>query len=569
MKTFAIFAKKLQYMRNLCILLTMILMPAVATANNDDLLNELDSAIAKRDYYMKAKEERISLLKKTLTTETDSIAALKTLETLFTEYHVYKLDSAMAYAKRGQAVATRQGYQHFITLFTIHLAEILNLSSLYSEAVGQLDKIQNGNMDDELLFKYYYTYFSVYSYWSDYCHDQDYSPQYRDKANNYLELAMNYADKNAPLYNFYLGEKMVYVEPDQEKAREKYLNILASIDKNSRIYAMASYALAGNYRMSGDEDKYEEYLIRAAMSDIISCTMENAALQSLAVKLFEKGEDYIERAERYINISMEDAKFYNNRLRIIETSKSLPQIMKAYQDTTEKQNRSLRNAIFFILLLMTVLLFTAFFINRQNKKLSARRRELAENNRQLSSLNEQLAESNRHKTDLNEQLKELNTKLVDTNDRRETLASIFIDLCAKYIDKLGKYQTLVKRKIKANQAMELLQNISSTRISEDDAATFLQRFDKAFLELYPTFVEDFNALLTEDGRIVQKSPHTLTTELRTFALIRLGVKNTSDIAGLLFLSNQTIYNCRSLTKNKALNKETFDIDVTHLCKVIH
>jgi hypothetical protein len=143
-----------------------------------------------------------------------------------------------------------------------------------------------------------------------------------------------------------------------------------------------------------------------------------------------------------------------------------------------------------------------------------------------------------------------------------------MDLCAKYIDKLGKYQTLVKRKIKANQAQELLQTISSARISEEDAATFLNRFDKAFLELYPTFVEEFNALLTEDARIHPKTPTTLTTELRTFALIRLGVKSTVDIAGLLFLSTQTIYNCRSVIKNKAINKETFDQDIDKLCTVI-
>ena len=162
----------------------------------------------------------------------------------------------------------------------------------------------------------------------------------------------------------------------------------------------------------------------------------------------------------------------------------------------------------------------------------------------------------------------VNDQLVDTNKKREGLASIYIDLCAKYIDKLGKYQTLVKRKIKANQAQELLQTISSTRISEEDAATFLNRFDKAFLELYPTFVDEFNALLQEDGRIQQKSPLSLNTELRTFALIRLGVKNTADIAGLLFLSPQTIYNCRSVIRNRAISKDTFDEDVQKLCAVI-
>ena len=548
----------------ICVLMTLI--STVSFADNSQLLNELDSAIARRAGYLQAKEDRIAYIKKNIVSETNTTIVLKLLDALYDEYYVYKLDSAMVYAKKGLSTAVEHNDTHFITLFTIHMAEILNLSGLYSEAVDHLNSIQVSS--PEFLFKYYYTYFSVYSYWSDYSSDPMFSPVYRQKANNYLKRAMQYADDQDPLYKFYQGEQKVYVEPDRAKAREYYLNILKSTENNSRIYAMASFALAGNYRESGDEEKYEEFLTKAALSDLQSCTMENLALQKLAVKLFEKGEQYIERAERYINLSMEDAKFYNNRLRILEISRNLPQIMNAYQATTEKQNRHLRHSVFFISFLMVGLLFTTYYIHRQNRKLSSRRKELADNNRQLSYLNEQLAAGNNHQVTLNEQLKELNRKLVDTNNRRESLASIFIDLCAKYIDKMGKYQTLVKRKIKANQAQELLQNISSTRISEEDAATFLHRFDKAFLELYPTFVEEFNALLTADGQISQKSPLTLTTELRTFALIRLGVKNTADIAGLLFLSTQTIYNCRSVTKNKAINKDTFDEDVQKLCTVI-
>ena len=156
-------------------------------------------------------------------------------------------------------------------------------------------------------------------------------------------------------------------------------------------------------------------------------------------------------------------------------------------------------------------------------------------------MNRQLVDSQQLQLRLNGQLQELNQRLADTGKRYERLARIYIDLCIKY------------------------KAISSPRISEDDAATFLTRFDKTFLELYPTFVDEFNALLRSGEQLPQKSPDTLTTELRTFALIRLGVKNTADIAGLLFLSNQTIYNCRSVTRNKAVNKETFNDDVMHLC----
>ncbi len=544
------------------------LLAATAFADNSAMLAMLDSVIEKRPEMIQAKEDGIEFLKKKLKNEKEGVVFLNGLDELYNEYYVFKFDSAMVYAKKGLKWAKQLHNVHYENLFRIHLAEIFAIGGLYSEAVNTLDSISYASIEPELLFKYYYSYFLAYSYWSDYCSDQDFTPAYRQKASHNLDLAMKYADKTDPLIQFFLGEQRVYVDHDSREARTFYLNVLNTTPEESRIYAMASFALAGNYMMDGDNDKYEEYLIKAALSDLKGCTMENLALQNLAVFLFQQGEGQMERAVRYINLSMEDAMFYNNKLRMIEISKFLPNIMSTYQRTVKQHNRNLKWSVAFISLLLIGLLFTMYFNFKQNRKLSARRKALSDSNSQLANLNSQLAESNLQQVELNKQLQQLNKKLVDTNVHRERLASIYIDLCARYIDKLGKYQTLVKRKIKANQAQELLQTISSTRISEEDAATFLNRFDKAFLELYPTFVDEFNALLVEDERIKVKSAHNLTTELRTFALIRLGVKNTADIAGLLFLSPQTIYNCRSVTKNKAIRKDTFDADVLKLCTVI-
>ena len=283
----------------------------------------------------------------------------------------------------------------------------------------------------------------------------------------------------------------------------------------------------------GNKDKCEEYLIRSSIADIRNSTKENTALRNLALLLYEQGDDQLERAERYINTSMDDARFFSNRLRILENSQILPQIMKKYQDKVKKQNKSLFNFGLFSFLLVACLFVTTYYIYRQNKTLNKSKRQLAEANNLLLSINK----------------------------RRESLAFIYIDLCAKYIDKLVKYQTLVKRKIKANQAAEHLTMISSTHVSEEDAATFLNRFDKAFLDLYPSFVEEFNNLLCPEARIKLKMPNTMCTELRIFALVRLGVKNTADIASLLFLSTQTIYNRRSVVKSKAICKNSFEEDV--------
>lgn len=546
-----------------CFILTLQL-----KADNQQLLLQLDQAINKKEQFLKEKEDRIRYLKNKLSTEKRHVETLPIYNDLYKEYYVFQFDSAMIYADKGLQQAKLMNDKYYSTLFTIHRSEILAIGGLYTEAIDNIKTLQQEQIDEQFLFEYNYTFFTIYSYWSDYCNDHVYAPQYRDLADSYLEKAMEHADKENSLHNFYLGEYHVYVEENDQKARELYTNITQTVDERSRVYAMASYALAGNYRMQGDDECYEQYLIMAALSDLQSCTMETMALQNLAMFLFEKGKDQLERAERYINISMEDARFYNNRLRMLEISNIMPQIMTSYQTTIKKQNHDLRYSVIFISILVVGLLLTAYYIYRQNRKLHASRKELANNNEQLQMLNEQLEAGNQQQKNLNSQLQDLNQRLVDTNSLRENLASIYIDLCAKYIDKLGKYQTLVKRKIKANQAQELLQTISSTRISEEDAATFLNRFDKAFLELYPTFISEFNALLSDDSQIHLKSATTLNTELRTFALMRLGVKNTNDIAGLLFLSPQTIYNCRSTIKGKAINKDTFDDDVMNLCTII-
>lgn len=548
-------------MKTLLLIFTLFLQTGIGRADNRQLLHELDQVISEKGNYVGQKEETIAALKQQLAAERDSDRMMKLTEDIFREYKVFKFDSAMVYANRGLALARQRRDVSYVAQFSICRSEILAIGGLYTEALSNLEQVDTTALNRQQLFFYHQARFNIYLYWANYCSDREYAPQYMEKASHFLAQAIRHLNPDNELCNYYLGEYHVFVEPDAKKARHYYEMAFKGSSEQSRVHAMTSFALAGNYLASGDQDRYEEYLIKAALSDTKCCTMENMALQTLALRLFEKGNEHIKRAEQYINTSMEDAKFYNNRLRILEISRIMPQIMSSYQDRVEQQNRGLRYSVLFISLLLIGLFITSYFIHRQNRQLSARRHELAILNAELATLNTQLSQTNT-------QLSDANTLLSDTNTRRENLASIYIDLCAKYIDKLGRYQTLVKRKIKANQAQELLQTISSTRISEEDAATFLNRFDKAFLELYPSFVDDFNALLLEDGRIRLKTPNTLTTELRTFALIRLGVKNTTDIAGLLFLSTQTIYNCRSTTKSKAINKDTFDEDVQKLCTVI-
>lgn len=217
----------------------------------------------------------------------------------------------------------------------------------------------------------------------------------------------------------------------------------------------------------------------------------------------------------------------------------------------EAQNRFLRYAVWSISLLGAVLLVFLYFFVRQNRQLSARRHELDQSNSLL--------------TEANGRLNVVNEQLMDTNRKREGLAKLYIDLCAKNIDRMEKFQMTVQRKIKANQTKELLTVISSSKANQQEATAFLKRFDEAFLNLYPSFVTEFNMLLKEGEQVVVNKPGTLSTELRIFALVRLGVKESSEIAALLFYSPRTIYNYRSAFKNKAKDRNTFEDEVRRLC----
>ena len=141
---------------------------------------------------------------------------------------------------------------------------------------------------------------------------------------------------------------------------------------------------------------------------------------------------------------------------------------------------------------------------------------------------------------------------------------LFMDLCALYIGKLNNYQKLVVRKIKAHQEGELVQRANSTKLADNEAIEFYSRFDKAFLELFPSFVEQFNALLRDGKKVEVSNKGGLTTELRIYALVRLGVGESVEIATLLFYSPQTIYNYRTAMRKRAINSDTFEDDVRAL-----
>lgn len=531
-----------------------------ANAEIQALYQKLDSVIAKREQYTQDKEQKINMIKKSARVVTDKITLMKLYNEIYNEYNHFRFDSAMTYAKKGLELAIKEKNDYYYYLNTIHEAMLLATGGLYSEAKANLDQLTESKMDSTLLYEYNLAQYWLYTYWSDYSNDSEYRTVYWENKIKYLKRTVPLAKKYPNDYNYLMGEYFMYIVGDGHKSLPYYNKVIENNPYNSRLYSTACFAISCIYAALGDEEKHEEYLIRTVITDVVTPVKENLSFQDLAMLLFRKGGDsQLKRAEQYIQLSMEDAKFYNNRLRIIDNSNKLPAIISKYKEMMKEQNDKLRSSLTWTIILLLGLIISLTFIIRQNKLLSKHRRKIAESNRQLTELNDELSL-------LNSGLKQSNSKMQETNVKREALAKLYIDLCSKYIERLSKYQKLVCRKIKANQVNDLLSTMTSSRLSDEDAATFMHNFDKAFLDQYPTFITEFNSLLQPEHAIKTKN-NTLTTELRIFALVRLGVKESSEIANLLFYTPRTIYNYRSMTKNKAINKESFENDVLHLCSM--
>lgn len=265
-------------------------------------------------------------------------------------------------------------------------------------------------------------------------------------------------------------------------------------------------------------------------------------MQALASVLYETGD--IEEAYRCIKSSMEDAMFCNARLRTYEVSKIFPIIDLAYQENVNKQKAELQLFLILVSILSFFLIIAVIYVYRQMKRVARIRKELYRTNVKLSELNQDLQSSN-------SQLNEVNKELSEANQIKETYIGHFLDLCSTYINKLEKYQNTLNKKAVEKKLDELYKMLKSKEMIENELKELYENFDSIFLHLYPDFVEEFNSLLSENERFVLKPNELLNVELRIFALIRLGITDSSKIANFLHYSANTIYSYRTRVRNKA------------------
>ena len=537
------------------IIITLMIQPIYIKGDNNQLYKQLDAALAQRAHYVELKEKSLNEIKQGAKYVTSNEDKLKLYEQLANEYKAYEYDSAMTYVNKGLILAQKSNNIFFNKRFQLSQTRLLITRGFYAEAKEILQKIEPKEEPRDYQFLYYYTMYGLYNNWSTYCENNEFSKNYDLKKVEYLKKAIELSPKKDAFYYYLLGELYYFSNhPNNNKTIQYYKKALSMEKANSRLHAMTAFALSEVYQKANNLELMEHYLLVAAISDITSATKENVALQDIALFIYKHKTRSLNKAQKYINLSLEDAYTYKSRLRRIEISSKLQLITNAYTDDIKTTNRLLNIALLVIILLLLGVGISSLFIRKKNRLLKQKKDEISATSDKMEKLNGQL-----HL---------INDELKDTNQKRERLVKVYIDLCYKNIERNQKLRTLAVRKIKANQSKELLSLLSSSSSTEKENKEFLTEFDKAFLSLYPTFVNELNQQLTESAHIQLKENGEMPPILRVCALLRLGITESSKIAGILSYSPQTVYNYRSILKNNAIDKEHFEENVLKLCMII-
>ena len=524
----------------LCLLLQIpVFTVSAASLDIESVLTQLDNVILNKTQYQEQREERIRALKERFAASKDNKEKYDLCGGLFYEYLHYQADSSLYYVNARWQYLPYMENPQLRNEIIINRAEVMGVMGMYNEAYTELEKIHPAELNKDLLGYYYRTRRAHYGWIADYTSNLEEKQKYLRATQLYRDSILLISPPSLDREITYAEKLILYKRPD-EAIRILHHFDVETLSPQQQAYYF--YTMSEAYKEKEDMDNEIYFLAKTALVDLKMAVREYASLQKLARLMYECGN--LDRAYRYLNCSMEDAVACNARLRFLEVTEFYPIIDKAYRAKEAQERMVVRNLLIGISILALLLVAAVFYLYHWMRKLAAMRSELKKANGSLLHVNQELEE---------------------TGKIKEVYIARYLDRCVIYLDKLEQYRRSLEKLAMASKIEELYRTIKSDQFLREERKSFYQEFDKSFLELFPHFIEKFNALLVDEAKFYPKSGELLNTELRIFALIRLGVTDSSRIAHFLGYSLATVYNYRSKIRNKALgDKDLFEQKVMSL-----
>ena len=539
----------------------LLMFSTLAFADNqlDSLLEQLSKEIESKAAYDLQKERELHarkqmLLIPNLQPEQEYLLNKELAEA----YKKYTIDSAIFYAGQNLRLAAAAGKPGWFYETRLSLSLLYSTAGMYIEAEAILNSISKGKLPEHLLPLYYDAFRHFYRYYAQINGREDplvQSAVYRSSLQEML-------DKNSVQYKIVYAEQIIFQngiefsvaqDPrDVDSVEVLLLELFGALTPDHRDYALVAYMLGNLYAVRQQPEQQQKYLALSAIADIRNSVKDNASLHALALVLYKS--DNLDRAYRFMQSAISDMEFCNVRFRVTDLSAAHTIINSAYMEKELHRRGVLQRYLLIISMLSVVLLAVVVYVVRQVYRVSRIRRKLYATNVTMRQMNQSMIRAN-------DELQKLNARLQEANRVKEEYIAQFFDMCSAYIDKWEDYRKTLNKKAIANRHEELARMLKSTTIVDEERKKLYETFDSIFLHLYPTFVEEFNALLAPAKQISPKQGEMLNTELRIFALIRLGIGDSLKIAGFLRYSSSTVYNYRTQVRNKALSRDDFEQNV--------
>lgn len=528
------------------------------SAEIEALYDDVDLEIERRGEYMAGKQSVIDSLRKRLDLVQSPQEQLQLSNRLLDEYESYVSDSAFSYVNRSLRLAEQLGDAREQTRLHIREADIASHAGLFSEAHAMLAALNRAELDSTLLPDYYAAYCSLYQYQTEYLPEGKYSERTGELRDIYTDSLLSVAPRNSFDYLINWASHEIN-KGNREEARRELESNLALYQPGQRRYSIIASILAYLYKTEGNEEMAHRYLALTVISDIKGAVKENMAIRELATEVFDDGD--IERANRYLKVSFDDANFYSARMRNAQSSRMLPVIDKAYDTRQHKLQRSLKNSLIAISALLVIVVLGVIMILKQMKRIREANVEIGKNNEDLSAMSERLKEINNELAETNKTLAHANGELKNSSRITEEYAGLFMEYCSLNINDLQRYHAALRKLAVQGNVQGILKKLDTNDVAADTLKTFYSKFDEAILNIYPQFVERVNDLLRDDAKLTLKSGEKLNTELRILALMRIGLNDSEKIAEFLRCSLATVYTYRSKMKKRAIDPERFESDI--------
>lgn len=478
---------------------------------------------------------------------------------IFDLYSHFQTDSAQVYICKMQQLPAYK--TDVVMQATLHVAqaEIMAVSALYAEALNELDKVPQSLISSEhadLRLYYYRVKRTLYGWMCTYyTKSSEQHKLWEEKTMNYRDSLLSVDAVKNMSRDIVMADK--YNALRQPEKALKMLKPYSAQASEATPNPFVCFTLAHAYILSGNRTKAIYYLTLTAIADLRCATCEYQALPMLAQILFDHGD--VERAYTYLLCSMEDASYCKAGLRSIEASNIFPIIDKQYKQREKAQRERDHLLMYGLVGLLLMLIAMVVYLRKQMLKLRQMRQKQSLYNKQLSAANQQMHEANEKLQAALQEVKRTNEELQNTYSQlrmtdkvKEEYIARYLNRCRMYLDQLAEFRSATLRLIKNRHFEELANQLKRDLNAKAEQTQFYEDFDAAFLTLFPDFVASFNALLQPEHQLSVKKNGLLNTELRIYALIRLGIHDTTRIAHFLDYSTATVYNYRSKIRNKAI-----------------